>query len=168
MLAMIDLYDGTGPAAYRRIEQGWQRRMASPLARLAFVRAGLLHPHGLAALTACRSGMLDRRLVRAAARDARELRAMGMPWTSALARSLDAGAALVTGAPDGRELLERAHAELAAAGMVTHAAVVRRRLGELTGGDQGARVIAEVDALLANQGIRAPERFARFYMPEVT
>jgi hypothetical protein len=122
----------------------------------------------VAALTACRSGTLDRRLVRAAARDARDLHAIGMPWTTALAQSLDAGVALVTGAPHGREQLERAHAELAAAGMVVHAAVVRRRLGELTGGDQGARVIAEVDALLAAQGVRAPGRFARFYMPEVT
>ncbi len=168
MLAMIDLYDGTGPAAYRRIEQDWQRRTASPLARLAFVRAGLLHPHGLAALTACRSGTLDRRLVRVAARDARDLRAMGMPWTSALARTLDAGVALVTGAPHAREQLERAHAELATAGMAVHAAVARRRLGELTGGDDGARMIGEVDALLAAQGVRAPQRFARLYMPEVT
>jgi len=64
--AEIDLYVGDGAAAYRRIDQDWHRRIASPLARLAFVRARMLGLHGVAALAACRSGELDRRLVRAA------------------------------------------------------------------------------------------------------
>jgi len=89
--AEIDLYVGDGAAAYRRIDQDWHRRIASPLARLAFVRARMLGLHGVAALAACRSGELDRRLVRAAVRDARSLRAMRMPWTCALARILEAG-----------------------------------------------------------------------------
>lgn len=52
--------------------------------------------------------------------------------------------------------------------MTVHAAVARRRLGELAGGTEGSRRIAEVDALLVAQDIRAPERFARLYLPEVT
>ena len=62
--------------------------------------------------------------------------------------------------------LERAHGELSAAGMSLHATLARGRLGELAGGAEGARAIAEADAWLAAQGVRAPERFARLFMPE--
>ena len=65
------------------------------------------------------------------------------------------------------EQLERAHAELAAAGMVFQATLARRRIGELAGDAEGARAIAEADAWLAAQGVRAPEQLARLYMPEV-
>jgi len=137
-LAQIDLYEGDGAAAYRRIDQDWYRRNTSPYARSGFVRAWMLSLHGRATLVACRSGKLDRRLVRAATRDARALRAMRMPWTDALARILEAGVALVTGAhARGREQLERAHTELTAAGMSLHATLARRRLGELDGGAEG-------------------------------
>jgi hypothetical protein len=51
--------------------------------------------------------------------------------------------------------------------LTLHAAVARRRLGGARWGE-GARVVAEVDALLAAQDLRAPERYARLYLPEVT
>jgi hypothetical protein len=41
------------------------------------------------------------------------------------------------------------------------------RLGELDGGAEGARAIAEADAWLQSQGVGAPERLARIFMPEV-
>jgi eukaryotic-like serine/threonine-protein kinase len=91
-----------------------------------------------------------------------------MPWTCALARILDAGVALATGAREqARELFERAHAELSAADMNLHATLARRRVGELAGGAEGARILAEADAWLAAQEVRAPERPARMYVPEV-
>lgn len=91
-----------------------------------------------------------------------------MPWSDALARILDAGAALARGdRPEARAQLERAHAELATAGMGLHAAMARRRLGELDGGAEGGRAVAEADAWLAAQGVGAPERLARLFVPEV-
>jgi eukaryotic-like serine/threonine-protein kinase len=166
--AEVDLYGGDGTAAYRRIDESWRQSSASPLSRTAFVRARVLSTHGLAALAASRSAGTDRRLVRAAARDARGLRALRLPWTRALARILDAGVALVTGArAEAHAQLERAHAELVSAGMILHATLARRRLGELTGGTEGARAIAEADAWLTAQGVRAPERLTRLFMPEV-
>jgi tetratricopeptide (TPR) repeat protein len=166
--AAIDLYEGNGVAAYRQINHDWRRRMALPLVRLPYMRAVMHSIRALAVLMACRSGDLDRRLLRAATRDARSLRAMRMPWTCALARILDAGIALAIGArAQAREQLERAHAELSAAGMNLHATLARRRLGELAGGAEGARVVAEADAALAAQDVRAPERLARLFMPDV-
>jgi hypothetical protein len=51
--------------------------------------------------------------------------------------------------------------------MSLHATLARRRVGELAGGPEGARAIAEADAWLAAQGVRAPERMARLFMPDV-
>jgi len=168
--AEVELYGGDSTAAYRRIDEAWRQRSASPLSRMVFVRARMLSTRGLAALAVCRSAGPDpdRRLVRAAARDARDLRALRLPWTRALARILDAGVALVTGArTEARAQLERARAELESAGMSLHATLAQRRLGELTGGAEGARAVAEADAWLAAQGVRAPARLARLFMPEV-
>ncbi|HWO25319.1 MAG TPA: AAA family ATPase [Kofleriaceae bacterium] len=166
--AEIDLYEGNGAVAYRWSEQDWRRMLALPFGRIGFVRARALCLHGLAALAALRAGAREPRLVRAAARDARALCAMRMPWTRALARSLEAGVALATGGrAEARAALERAATELTAAGMSCHATLARRRVGELAGGSEGARMIAEADAWLLAQDVRAPERLARVYMPEV-
>ena len=51
--------------------------------------------------------------------------------------------------------------------MSLHATRARRRVGELDGGDEGARAIAEADAWLLAQGVQAPERLVRLFMPEV-
>jgi eukaryotic-like serine/threonine-protein kinase len=167
----IELYEGDGIAAYRRIDQGWRRRLALPFVRMELIRAQVLSLHGLAALAAHRSGEpgdQDRGLVRAASGDARALRALRMAWTDALARVLEAGVALATGTRvEARAALERAAAELLAAGMMLHAALARRRLGELAGDAEGAREVAEADAWLTGQGVRAPARLARIFMPEV-
>ena len=69
---------------------------------------------------------------------------------------------------EAHERLERAHADLSAAGMNLYAVLARRRVGELIGGPDGARAVAETDAWLAAQDVRAPARLARVYMPEVT
>jgi eukaryotic-like serine/threonine-protein kinase len=171
-LAEIELYEGDGAAAYRWIDEDWRRVISLPFTRLGFVRARALSIHALSALAACHSGGPDRgpdrEIVRAAARDVRGLRALRMPWTSALARSFEAAIALAAGArAEACAELERAQPELLAAGMDLHATLARRRLGELTGGAAGARAIAEADAWLAGQGVRAPERLARVFMPEV-
>jgi hypothetical protein len=93
---------------------------------------------------------------------------MCQSWTRALARILDAGVALATGArAEARAHLERADTELEAADMGLYATMARRRLGELAGGDEGARAVAEADAWLVARGVRAPERLARLFMPEV-
>jgi hypothetical protein len=167
-LAEIDLYEGDSIAAYHRIDREWRQRMAMPFTRLTYVRARALSLRGIAAVSACQSSTLDPSLIRAATRDARGLRSMRLAWTDALAQLLEASVSLVTATRTrGADHLARAHTECSAAGMTLHAAVARRRLGELTGGSEGARAIAEADACLANQNIRAPQRFARLYMPEL-
>ncbi len=161
---MIELYQGDGASAYRRIDQSKRQNQ-----RLRFDRGWLLAAHGISALAAFRAGALDhRKLVREVARDARSLRALRMAWTDALARVLDAGVTIVMGDHAlARDQLERAHAEFTAAGMKFWAMMARWRLGELIGGVDGQEAIAEADAWLSAQGVVSPERLARVFMPEV-
>ncbi len=162
---MTELYRGDGATAYRRIDQSICQNLCLP-----FMRGFLFSCHALAALAACRSSDFDRRkLVREVARDARRLRALRLAWTDAYALVLDAGIAIVSGDPSrARDQLERAHAEYKALGMMLHAMLVRRRLGELAGDAEGHEAIAEADAWLGSQGVVSPERLVRAFMPAVT
>jgi hypothetical protein len=159
----IALYQGDGATAYRYIDGSMRR-----LRQLSF-RDWSRFLRGLAALAACRSGEFDRHaLVRAVARDARGLRALGMTWSDAFARLLDAGSASVVGNHAlARDHLERAHAELTASGTTLYATMARRRLGELIGGAEGQDAIAAADAWLRAEGVVSPERLTRAFMPEV-
>ena len=54
-------------------------------------------------------------------------------------------------------LLASADAQFTAADMALHAAVARRRRGELLGGAEGAALLAEADAWMAGSGHPEPE-----------
>jgi hypothetical protein len=49
--------------------------------------------------------------------------------------------------------------------MLLEAAVARRRLGELLGGDQGRELVRDADDWLAEQGVRDPVRTAAMHAP---
>src|ERR1044071_6900096 len=165
--ASIELYEGDGAAAYHRLDLALRHWLRLPVARMAFVGRRAFSLRGLAALAAYRSGRRDQRLLRSAARDARALRAMRAPWTTAIARLLEAGVAIARGARDrARAPPPHRNADFLASSMTVYAAVARRRLGELQGGADGARLVAEADALLVAQDIRVTERFARLFAPE--
>jgi serine/threonine protein kinase len=87
-------------------------------------------------------------------------------WADPLALILRASAAAMVGeAERALTLLESAEAGLAGAGMALHAAVARRRRGELLGGDTGHGLIAAADAWMASQNIRNPERMTAMLAP---
>ena len=58
-----------------------------------------------------------------------------------------------------------ADAQFTATDMALHAAVARRRRGELLGGVQGAALLAEADAWMTGQAIRNPSRMAAMLAP---
>jgi len=87
-------------------------------------------------------------------------------WGDALALLLRAGAAATRGETErALSLLEAAETGLAAADMALHAAVARRRRGELLGGDSGRALVAAADAWMASQAIRNPERMTAMLAP---
>src|SRR5439155_3932795 len=100
------------------------------------------------------------------AREAARLEREKAPWARALAALLGAAARKLDGDADGaRARLERAVAELDAADLALYAACARRRLGELTGGADGARLAAQAAEWFAREGVRNPERMTALLAP---
>ena len=85
------------------------------------------------------------------------------PFLRAIAELLEAAIAVLEG--------DRAAARVRLDTAIKHAAfelpvigaLARRRLGELTEGSAGARLIAEADAVLMHHGVSAPARFAQAF-----
>ncbi len=130
--------------------------LSTPLAHVEVVRAET-------ALELARIAILERDLpgVRHALARLRRERA---PYLRAMTLLLEAGA----DALQGREVEARAHLQEAsalseAAGMHALSALARRRSGELLGGELGARIVADADAVLHRHGIMNPTSFARAF-----
>ena len=101
-----------------------------------------------------------------APRMARRLRAEQMRWADPIAASLEATVAARRGDDDAaRAGFAAAAAGFDAADMAVHAAIARRRLGERTGGDQGAALVAAADARMRELGIVRPDRWAAMWTP---
>jgi tetratricopeptide (TPR) repeat protein len=85
---------------------------------------------------------------------------------SAFAESLLAGALRVEGDLDASvRQLRRAIPALDAVDMTLFAMPLRRRLGEMLGGDEGAALCAQADAWLADQGVANPARMMAMLAP---
>lgn len=94
------------------------------------------------------------------------LRQERQPWIEPLADLIDAGLAAVRSAePEAERLLRDAASRFDAADMPLHAAVARRRLGQLLGGDEGRRLVAEAEAWMTEQGVRDPDRMTGLFAP---
>jgi hypothetical protein len=105
-------------------------------------------------------------LLRAASRDAADLRLERTPVAAALSRLSEAGVAWVYGdRPRALTALESAAAAFDAADMRLYAASVRRRRGEILGDAQGRDLVADADRWMLEQGIRNPERMAAALVP---
>ncbi len=85
------------------------------------------------------------------------------PFLRAIAELLHAAVAVIEGQPgQARVHLDTAIGH-AAFELPVIGALARRRLGELSRGAAGARLVAEADAILLHHGVTAPERFARAF-----
>jgi hypothetical protein len=159
--SQIDLYQGDAAAAWRRITETWPLLGRSHHLRVQQVRIYQVHLRGRAALAA--GG--DPTLVRSARRDARALWHERAPWAQALARLLEAGVAARRGDGQAAGLLRDAAERCDAAKMRLYAAAARRRLGELTGGEEGRALVAEADKWMAGQGVANPVRMTALLVP---
>jgi hypothetical protein len=130
---------------------------------------------GRAALAASLDGQWStkecRRLIKQAAGCARRLRRERARWAAPLAALLEAGVAITRGdAASAARDLERAEQGFDEANMALHAAVARRRRGEIVGGEPGAALIDAANSWMHARDIvrpdgivdmLAPGRFAR-------
>jgi tetratricopeptide (TPR) repeat protein len=158
-----DLYAGDAEAGIARLDAAWpalERSMS-----LRNVGMMILSVDARARLLLAGGGN-DARARERLRRDVARLRVNPSPLAGALAALLDAGIALSGGDADGaRRLFVDAEAACERMDLALHAACARRRRGQIEGGDEGARLVAEADEQLRAQGIARPERWARTIVP---
>ena len=168
--ASCDLYVGDGRTGLDRITARWPVMERSMVLRVQFVRLEALDLRARASLaTATRLSPGDPerdRLIQTAARDAAEMGKVHTTWSTPSARLLQAGiAAARSDATSALALLGQARAGFEAAEMGLHAAIARRRQGELLGGDEGEALERAADAWLESQRVRNPRRMTALYAP---
>jgi len=166
----IALYRGQGGAADVMVAERWSELESANLLRVQTVRVGLHHLRARALLGA----MVDRGLSGdELARAARETRASVLAmrrerirWASGLAGLTEAALCVRLGRQTRAiPVLRRAIDVLEASDMRLWAACGRRRLGELTAGPAGLRLVAEADGQARSLGVCVPERLVRVLAP---
>ena len=166
--AYADLYEGQAGMARRRVLHAWGSIRRSQQLRVQPSRIDMLFLRARTAVaTALGSGprrraWLAREAERIASRLEKEIRADAAP-SAALLR---AAVARLRGQDD----LALVHLDVAIRGfdraeMALHAACARRRMGELVGGESGRAMVAVADTVMAQGGVRRPERWAAIFAP---
>jgi hypothetical protein len=166
-MAQLELYEGDGAAALAHVERAWPALERSLLLRVDLVNAEARQLRARVALAvAAAGGKGAEQERRAAARDGAWLRRQRGAWKRALGAMIVVGAEACAGrATDALPLLEGAERGFAEAGLALHAAVARRRRGELLGGDEGRALVAAADEWMRGQRIKNPARMAALLAP---
>jgi hypothetical protein len=105
-------------------------------------------------------------LLKAASKLAQQLDAEKMKWSDPFAIAIRAGVANLRGDNQNAiKLLTSAATSFDFAEMHLYAAATRRRLGQLTGGDEGRRMIEAADEWMRAQKIMRPDLMTRTLVP---
>ena len=166
--AQIDLYVGDAATAHGRVEsmwrdlkmllriqsvciEGWHLRARAALARAARVEAGSSERKQLLAL---------------ALKAARRIDAESMAWGAPLVYLVRAAVANLSG-DRARAVAElrAAVTTFVAADMNLYAAVARRRLGALVGGDEGRTLVEQAETFMRTQQIADPDAIGEMLAP---
>ena len=164
----IDLYTGEVGAAWDRIAAQWPALAGSLLLRFQITRNEALHLRARCALALAVQARGSERLgyLARVERDARRIARSRMPWSDPLADLLTAAVESCRGDQGAAvQLLRRAVAGSEAADMACFSAVARRRLGELVGGVEGARLMSDSDEWMRGQQVVRPENFTNMLAP---
>jgi len=163
----IDLYRGDGAAAERRLDEHARAIERSMLLRVQATRLENWCLRARASLAAAEQGGAGvEERVRRAERDARRMTSEPSTWAGPLAELIRAGCAQLRGRDD-RALahLDAAADGFDAADMQLHAAVARRRRGQLLGGADGKSLLLDAESWMAEQLIDDPARLSAVLAP---
>jgi tetratricopeptide (TPR) repeat protein len=165
----IELYEGKSEEALARLEQSWPAIAKALMLRVQFWRVDLSYLRARAILAAAHDGHIDRRHARArVSRLAAVLGNEGVPWASAFAAAVSAGAASLRG-DDGAALshIASAHELFLQAGMSLHAAAAAKQWGTMLGGDLGRKLVSEATEIFAVALVKRPDRLTTILVPPV-
>jgi serine/threonine protein kinase/tetratricopeptide (TPR) repeat protein len=166
-----DLYAGDLAGAWERVEKAWSYYEQS---RVLYARSQRINASGLrgqVALALARGADADtrERLLAVADAERRTLEGFGTPQAKAMGALLRAMAAAAIGRSPAA-VIHRLHTAVAAfesADMSLHAACVSHRLGEWSGGEAGAALIARSEAFMRLQTIVRPQRWVAMVTPSL-
>jgi hypothetical protein len=166
--AEIELYVGDGVRAYARLEQDRRAYRRSLMEHAQTVRALTAFVRGCAAVASALNAppAVRRSRLNESRRAAQRLEHERMAWTAPLAHMVRAATANAEGDSRGAAAALRVAIECAAATeMNVHMWCARRQLGCLLGGEEGDRYVAQADAAMQAEGVRAPARMATMFLP---
>jgi hypothetical protein len=170
----IELSCGAGVPAWDLIRRAWPALRRSLLLRVQFIRTSMHFLRARAALAAAvdliRSNLAEASSLMAEAdRDARLLEREGMPCPAAYSHMIRGVLAALRGDPARAALLLKEAAErFEAVDMRLCSAAVRRRRGELIGGESGRTEIGCADDWMAKERIQNPDRMTAMILPPLT
>jgi hypothetical protein len=164
----LDLYEGDGDTARRRLAEGIKRHRETLLWYNQHMRVDLLHLDGRAALAAAVRAKDPRPMLLAAEGRARQLHNEQSAWTKAKAILIRACCAAIKKEPTAVTLFGDAVVALEGVDMSLAAAAARRRQGELLGGDEGRALIHQADEWMTREEIRDPARMTAALAPYFT
>ena len=165
---LVDIYEGSGRAAFSRVEDEWGALDRSMLLRVQCVRGTALYVRGSAALAAAEEarGFARRRLLERADKDAEALEEEHMAWSSPLAASLRAGALHLRGRADAAaRALEDAVRGFDDAEMALYAASARTHAAKAIGGARGRAFEEGATRYFELEKVAEPSRMARALLP---
>jgi hypothetical protein len=164
--AEVDLYEGRPEAAWQRVVSAWPGFRRSLLRRIQLVFLESCYLHARAVLAGVAAGALPASALRLAERDARNIENAGMAWSDPFAQLIRASVAALQGrAPDAISALASAETGFETADAGLYAAAARARRGDLIGGMEGEKLIAEADAWMIGQRVASPSRMRLLLTP---
>ena len=159
----VDLYEGEGARAAKRLDETRRRMKESLVLRLRTPRLEHRYLEARGLLDAAWAAKDPRRCLAQVRKLADQLEGEQNRFAAVYAAALRAGvAARAPGGAQAREAFAAAERAFESLSMPMHAAASRRRQAELAG---DATSVAAADAAIAAFRVTAPERFARFLVP---
>ncbi|MCH5376430.1 MAG: hypothetical protein JJ992_20875, partial [Planctomycetes bacterium] len=164
--ALIGLYLDEAHTALETVRLTWPAMRKSLLLRVQLLRCTMHDIRARLAIAAALQSDRPRPLLRSAQADARRLSREQPHWTQPWAAALIGAVAEAHGdRKRAAESFRGAIEGLQRAGKPLYAAVTKRRLGQLIGGDAGRELVGESEDWMIDEGIQNPERMAAVYLP---
>jgi hypothetical protein len=166
--AQVDLYMGSGVAAYERLVASWPALERSMLLRVQAIRIAALEQRARCAVAAAveATGAKAAPLLAAAERDVARLeheQNASAPAAATMLRACIAGARSDRAAA--LRLVTAAARAFEASSMALHAAAARHHQGRLEGGDVGAEHMARAERTMTAQQVKAPAKMIAMFAP---
>ena len=165
----IDLYIDDAEAAWRGANDHWKRARRVFLHLLENIPAYMLQWRGLSALAmaekARKEGRDESEFLRSAERDAAVLRGLTLAHGPAMGEAILAGVAeFRADRNQAMEYLQSAARTFEALSMLTLAEILRRELGRLRGGEEGAAMTRSAEEKLRSYGVHNLDAMRRLWL----